>query len=132
MYNAFHEFLDHYGYTDDEIFDAFHELCTDLGSYVHEVLTEKIKVPKVHVEFLVASNFQPVKGYTDLRDKRGAVDQMATRITGASTLAKMGIDYSPLKFQVSRYFLSKAEVRKVLLAKVDNYTVMNWEKDKVW
>lgn len=79
MYNAFHEFLDHYGYTDDEIFDAFHELCTDLGLFVHEALTEKIKVPKVHVEFLVAASFQPVKGYTDLRDKRGAVDELGER-----------------------------------------------------
>ena len=82
---------------------------------------------KVNVEFLIASNFRPVAGYVDLRNKRGAVDKMATAITKARNLKGYTGKETELKFQVGKYFLSKPAVVKVLLAKVDTYTVKNWE-----
>ena len=38
MYQAFHDFLSNYGYNDNDIFDAFHTLCSDSDLYMHKVL----------------------------------------------------------------------------------------------
>ena len=41
MYSSFYDFLyDNFGFTDDDIFDAFMALCDSLGLWLHEALTE--------------------------------------------------------------------------------------------
>ena len=79
--------------------------------------------PKMSVEFIIASSFRPIEGYTDLRNKRGAVDALGTAITKA----RLGNKNISLKFQVGRYFLNKPLVTKLLLTKVDAWTVKNLE-----
>lgn len=40
MYYSFCEFLENYGFTEDEIFDAFMALCDSLDLWLHEAIVE--------------------------------------------------------------------------------------------